>query len=495
MSQAEETLGKGIDLCERSRLADIKYAMHHLLARLLFKKSPKAALKATEKLIKEVEALQFTHWMYAFRFLRVCFGLQASGPSETAAMLKHLAVISSTADTQRHVSVQISAATLEAVVHLRSATPDAVELAQRAMASARTHQLGAEMKGMPQVRAVLEILDLSCSLVLYDPKQTPEKMSQMHASLDPAARETGWSDNGSFSIPMLPSTNTELSLDTAGIMKTAADGMATLNLRWMTKNDIYVVGYLLSGITYLHKDEHLKASSFLREVGRTPDVWNLHGCSADACSAQGLKLNEKSAQLQHQTQSLSDRTIADDVHTTLDTIARTLLVFDLCVRFDWDEARKAIDQIRSKLSAGSHALTDETSRTLLYLDAMCKQAQGDLEGALHAYQSTALAFEPDTKAKHFEKDFRVLSALNSIMILRTLGSEGVEKADTLHAAVEPYCANHENKSFSAAYYVTKAMGRDYKVTVVKTKQYLHSVSHDGTSPPPSALTDPPCARP
>lgn len=240
--------------------------MHHLLTRLTFKNSPKAALKATEKLIEEVGALRLLHWTYAFRLLRVCFGMQVPNHSETPAMLKHLTAISSIAEEQRHIPMQITLATIEAMVYLRSGTPDAVDLAQRAMASARTHQLAAEIESMPQIRAMLDCLDLACSLINFDPNHTLEKMSQMHASMDPATRQSGWSKNGSFAIPMLPSTSSDLELDTCGIMQTTTHGMASLNLRWMSQSGIYVIGYLLSGITYMHKDEEGKARSFLREV-------------------------------------------------------------------------------------------------------------------------------------------------------------------------------------------------------------------------------------
>ena len=240
--------------------------MHHLLVRLLFKNSPKAALKATEKLIEEVEALQLLHWVYAFRFLRVCFGWQLPSPSEHTAMLKQLNAISATAGEHRHISVKTTAATVEAMVHIRSGTPDAVDLAQRAMATARTHQLGPEMERMPQIRALLDCLDLSCSLLSYDPKQTPAKMSQMHNRMDPATRQPGWTKEGTVHINMLPSANTELERDTLGIMRTSEDGMASLCLRWMSQSGIYVIGYLLSGITYMHINEDQKSAGFLQEV-------------------------------------------------------------------------------------------------------------------------------------------------------------------------------------------------------------------------------------
>lgn len=54
--EAETTLSKGIGLCERNHYFDIKYAMQHLLAQLMAKKNPKAAMKALDGNICEAEA-------------------------------------------------------------------------------------------------------------------------------------------------------------------------------------------------------------------------------------------------------------------------------------------------------------------------------------------------------------------------------------------------------------------------------------------------------
>jgi hypothetical protein len=45
-----------ITLCERNKLLDLKYSMHHLFAQVLFKTKPKAALKSLDSLIPNVEA-------------------------------------------------------------------------------------------------------------------------------------------------------------------------------------------------------------------------------------------------------------------------------------------------------------------------------------------------------------------------------------------------------------------------------------------------------
>lgn len=53
---AELVLTKGVTLCDRNKLLDLKYGSQHLLARVLFETQPRAALKSLDKYIQDVEA-------------------------------------------------------------------------------------------------------------------------------------------------------------------------------------------------------------------------------------------------------------------------------------------------------------------------------------------------------------------------------------------------------------------------------------------------------
>lgn len=246
--------------------------MQHLSVRLTYKTHPKAALKATDKLIQEVEKLRRLHWAYAFRILRVCLGKQLHGPSDTAAGLQNLTEMAATADKYGHIAVKIVAATMEALIYLGSDAIDAVDLAQRAIAWARTYQLSPQLQGMPQIRILLDCLDLSCSFADGKHDEINAKMEQMHRTMDPASHEPGWSKDGTVSIEMFSIANTDLELDTGGLMRTASNGLVALNLRWTNQNEIYVVGYLLSGIAQLYQVQAGKAESYLHEVRPIPDL-------------------------------------------------------------------------------------------------------------------------------------------------------------------------------------------------------------------------------
>lgn len=448
--EAEEVLSKGVALCERSRLSDLKYAMHHLLVRVTFKTRRKAALKAIDKLVHEVEALKLVNWVYTFRFLRVSLSLQAENQSDAAAVLKYLTAIATAAEEARHISVQIIAAVLEAIVHIRSGSADAVELAQRAMASARTHQLGTEMQQMPQARALLDCLDLACHLIQFNSEQVSTKVQQMQNNLDTMTREAGWHKDGSMTVDLTPSNNDDLEKDTCGIMRRWGHGNAALVFRWIPKTQLYALGYLLSGIANMYKNSG-QAEKYLDE---------------------GLKLTKHTPE--PIAQSLTAATESLDRRAAIGTAMHLHRIFAYCGRYDWVAAQKAIREMRKEYSQSGLGIDDGTARTLLYLEALCRHGLGELQAALEFYSSPNLIFEPNMKTKIAEKDLRTLATLNSIFILRLLGVEQSVKAESLLAGVETYCTDHTNKAIKAVYYIVRATAQGSNNAIIKTKQYLQA---------------------
>ena len=449
--EAEEVLSKGITLCERSRLPDLKYAMHHLLSRVMFKSNPKAALKAVDRIVQEVQALNLVQWVYCFRFLRLSLGLEVGGQS--SASFNHLAEIATAAEEQRHISVQILAAVLEAIVHLRSGPDDAVDLAQRSMAAARRHQLGSEMQQMPQIRALLDCLDLMCNLVQFNPDQAVAKMDQMHKNLDTATRDAGWSKDGAIHVELMPSANTELEQDTCGIMKRTSAGQAAVAFRWITNSEMYALGFLLSGLAAMHKNStDGKAEQYLGE---------------------GLKLSNSSAIAL--PQSLVASTAIIERLWSMSVGLRLHMIYAWCGRSDWLTTGKVIKDIREEFAQRGSEIDESTARILLYLEGMCRQGLGELQAALELYESPALIFEADSKVTGAEKDIRVLATLNSILIWRTRSTEGSTKADSLLSAVESHCLKHSNRSMAAACHMLKATSQASNGVIIKTKQYLQAV--------------------
>ncbi|KAH9837516.1 Cohesin loading factor [Teratosphaeria destructans] len=448
--KAEEILTKGIAVCDRSRLVDQKYAMHHLLIRIWAKSSPKAAMKAAEKLIAEVEAMQSVQWLYAFRFLRVSLSVQSGGQTETANALRHLTAISTTADNFRHVSVQIVAASLEALVHIISPAPDALDYAERALAAARTHQLSPEMQFMPQVKAFIDCLDLACVLVACKFDQIDGKMAQMDKSWDTGAKHASWRHDGVLFVPLDGEGRPDLETDTGGVLKASANNGMMLALQWLPRHDRYSLRYLLNGIAQMHKAAH----------DEKPTIWLKEGLKTIGLASDA------------HSQSFAAHAASAEWQSVMRALIHLQLAFAHCARSEWMDAQKVLETIRLNTTFG-----DNFSNALVtYLQATCNQALGNLQGAITLYQSPQLTYAADSKCPNALKDLKVLATLNTISILH---KGGPEETPAMIARVEQHCIKHSNPSFRSAYNLVKAAAQPQSGnTILKTKQYLQSATQN-----------------
>lgn len=449
ITEAGEILSKGIVLCERNRLPEVKYAMHYLQIRVMSRTSPKAAMKTIDKVIPEVEALRLVHWMFAFRFLRVSLSAQTESQVDIAAMLKHLGTISATAEKLGHTAVRIVAATMEAMMHLRSNGTEATELAQRALAAARTHQLGQYMKRMPQIRALLDCLDVTCAILQFSPDQIGAKIQQMQANMDAASRDSGWRKDGSFLVPLGVAATDDIGVDTGGVMLNSKDGEAVLAFSWLTNSQLYALGYLLSGVASMHKDsgDH-KATLFLGE---------------------GRKLSEAAPDAF--VLSLAASTSRVEWQTSTSITFRLQLVFAYCGRSEWASGLQELRELREDITDINEPTDASNHAAMTYLEAVCKQGLGDAEAALMLYSAPELTFHSSSKETDALRDMQALATLNSILILRAMSQR--QQADSLLTTIEPYCLTHSNKALIAAYYIVKSTAEATNA-IIKRKQYLQS---------------------
>jgi hypothetical protein len=447
----EEVLSKGISFCERNRLTDTKYAMHHLLVRVMYKTNPTAAIKTLEKLTQEVETMGLVSWIYALRFLRVSLSLQSAGSSDISAMLRHLAAMSEHADTHQHIGVQVAAATLDAMVHLQSGETAAVEMASRSLAAARTHQLDPVMDEIPQIRATMDLLDLSCAFMQsVPPEQTIQRINQFHQTLDAKVRATGWTADGSFSLPLGIQSNGDVEADTGGIFRRNSTGGIALSFMWFTRSQLYMVGYMLGGISMMPKNgEDRKTEAYLTEGIK------LNRPTLDA-SAMSIKAVESQNDLQQ--------------HTAV-TI-KLLQIFAFLGRAAWKQASQAIEALRTGLERNPQYQDEYTTCAILYLSGVCKHAIGEEVAALALYQSPELLMQPSVhKTITPVKDLQALAGLNSVLILRFLPQDP-RIAEKCLADLGPYCESNPNKGIQSAYHLLRAHDPDPSMTIIKVKQCI-----------------------
>jgi hypothetical protein len=141
---------------------------------------------------------------------------------------------------------------------------ESVEHAQRAIASARSYQLSNSLQNLAQVWALLDCIDLACSLLQYNPDQASVKAKTMQQLLDELLEHSSWRDDDLFLVPVetRPSSLTD---STHGIFE-RADGKDHLIFSWMHKRDLYCLGFLLSGIAGQFKSGNdLKTKTYIDE--------------------------------------------------------------------------------------------------------------------------------------------------------------------------------------------------------------------------------------
>lgn len=165
------------------------------------------------------------------------------------------------------MGVFVVASVIEALAYLQySPGTDSLEQVQRALATARSRQLDSEIRDIPQISTLIQIIDISCSLLEYDIDNSAEKLQEMQSLMDEKLNDPHWQNDGSFSIPLNGNTSGPSSVENGDILRTE-NGSLVLTLSWLPEHDLYTLCYFLSSITLSAKNAHngRKAEKFLDE--------------------------------------------------------------------------------------------------------------------------------------------------------------------------------------------------------------------------------------
>ena len=194
-----------------------------------------------------------------------------STPQESLAAISHLKVISTLATNHRDMTVAATASAMEAIAHLhRANTKESIEQAQRALAAARSSQLDPASQRVPQLASIMHFIDICCSLGNIDPSQAIVKLKAMQQMFDSSSQDENWSNDGLISIPVSHETAKAFQSSglSAGVLHLDSTNKLNVLINWLPKEEIYAVGYLLSGAVVVHKnamDGH-KAEQYLNEA-------------------------------------------------------------------------------------------------------------------------------------------------------------------------------------------------------------------------------------
>ncbi|RAH42941.1 uncharacterized protein BO95DRAFT_455411 [Aspergillus brunneoviolaceus CBS 621.78] len=472
--EAETALSKGIDLCERNRMLDLKYSMQHLLARMLHKTNPKASMKAVDGMIQDVEAYRHSAWEYAFRFLRASLSLSSHAHQDSVSALQHLHKIASMAHRNGDKAVSAMSAIIEALAHLQQGTgSDAIEQAQRAVAAARSHQLNDDLRHIPQLTTLVQIVDICCSLLDYDVNQSSQKLKVMQDMMDERLNDSNWRDDGSFSIPLSGKSAGPSSIDTGDILQVQS-GTLLLSFNWLPQHDLYALCYFLSSITLSCKNSYdgRKAEKFLQE---------------------GIRMVKGSFKApQEITESVVNANRRVEWRRTLYCSLLVQQVFLACGRTDWDLATKTLHELRQE-ALGLGGQLPETIKCMMdYASGAIAQATGDLDAALQVFQSTTLSLHSSstTTSKGARNDPRrdlaILSALNTVLILSEPSHPSHHQLPAILATVEPFCTSSPSKYIQAAYYLVCATVQTE--STIQTKQHLQQALQSATAISNSQIT-------
>ncbi|KAJ5613100.1 hypothetical protein N7510_006294 [Penicillium lagena] len=463
--EAETALSKGIDLCERNRMLDLKYSMQHLLARMLHKKNPKTSLKAVDGMIQDVEAYRHAAWEYAFRFLRVTLSLSSPAHQDFVQALQHLHKIAAMASRNGDKAVSAMAAVIEALAHLQQGTSsDSIEQAQRAVAVARSHQLNDELRHVPQLTTIVQMVDICCSLLEYDVNQSAQKLKAMQTLMDEALSDTtNWSSDGSFSIPLSGKSAGPSSMDTGDILQ-VHNGTLLLSFNWLPQHDLYTLCYFISSITLSAKNSY-------------------DGRKAEKYLDEGLRMVQGGFKVpQEISESMVTANRRVEWRQALHCNFLLQRIFLACARTDWDLASQTLNNLRQLAHELGTRLPDNVECLMEYAAGTIAQATGDIKAALAIFQSPSLSLSPSfskTARNDPRRDAGILAALNTVLIIRDPTHPSHHHLPNVLSTLESFCQGSSNKYIQAAYYLICATV--HTDSTIQTKQFLQHALQSATA--------------
>ncbi|EEQ30342.1 75k gamma secalin [Microsporum canis CBS 113480] len=467
-TKAETILSKGIDLCERNRMFDLKYGMQQLLCRILAKSNPKAAMKTVDGVIRDIEAYRHTGWEYVFRLLRASISLSQPPHQDLVGALHNLQKTSSLATSCGDKAVSVIAAVLEALIYLQQSTStDSIEHAQRAIATARSRQLDPEVHSIPQLSSVIQMIDICCSILEYDINQSSQKLKGMQTSMDQDIHNPKWKDDGSFALPLSART-----IESASPREHRNDGHTfELTMNWLPEHDLYALCYFLSSITLSAKnsqDGH-KAEKYLQE--------GLGMMKASLSSPQGISESLMSSSAR--------------IHWRRNLYCNMLLqqVFLYCSRTEWRTASKTLKEVRSTLAELGESANDDIKCLAEYARGIIYQATGDTGAAMAIYRQPMFSLAQSTNKtsrSNPHRDTSILANLNIVLLLRDPSKADHPLASETLSIVGPHCQSSPNKYIRAAYSLISATV--HTDSTIQTKRDLHQALQAATAIQNSQIT-------
>lgn len=442
-TEIDEILSKGISLCARCRLQDMRYSMLHLQARYQFKTNHRAAYKALDKHISEAETFQHIAWIYAFRFLKVSLLLQSPDRVEAIPALQQLHAILPHAEKRGDTAIAFACNALEAMVHMRSSAQDRLGEAQRAIAAARSLQLTMSAKQLGSFGTLFSVIDLACCVHQNAPDNA-KSTALIQATADENDNSLG-TENGVFTV-LLDRTAGNLTTDTGGIFTRNAEGLTELVFAWLPREDVKALCF---HICALDQSVHEKAFQLVQESrSRTKD-------SLRKQSLYGLPISTACVQTQWRK--------------VLEWHATFALGLIATHREEQSTAKDALNTLTRRVLRAPCADQPQYAKSLSYLEAIIDQTNGQFNAALATYSSASFAVATKTTAPSMTSDIGILAALNRLLIARDPAHPDHQNVGVLLTQLRSACEDHPSQYIRMAYGLVNALSTlDPSINRLKT---------------------------
>lgn len=431
-TEIEEILSKGVSLCGRCRLQDLRYSMLHLQARYQFQTNRRAAFKALDKNISEAETFQQIAWVYAFRFLKVSLLLQGTDRIETTPALQQLHAIDSHAAKRGDTAVSFACNALEAMVHLRSSAQDHLTEVQRAIAQARSLQLTMSTERQGTFGTFFSVVDLACGVHQNNP-DSAKSTALVQATADENDNGLG-TENGVFTVKLDRTSGGTLTTDTGGIFRKNAEGRDELVFTWLPREDIKALCFHMCA---LDQNVHEKSLQLAKEAQSR--------CRDSMRRESTYALSISTACLQTQWRKILDWHAA----FTLGLIAAH--------REDQETVREVLGSLTRRVAFAPYAKQQIYTQSLSYLEAVVDQMNGRFDAALATYSASTFAVPDKNHASTLIGELGILAALNRLLVARDPAHADYENMDALLTQLSAACEDHASQYVRMAYTLVNAL--------------------------------------
>ncbi|CAJ0554095.1 Ff.00g126070.m01.CDS01 [Fusarium sp. VM40] len=456
--EAETAITKGISLCEKNGLADLKYCMHYIRLKLLFQRNHKAALNATDRQIADCETYKHPHWVYAFRLLKTSFYMEL-GQTADASALENIRSIQVTANSRGDNALSVFASILEGLTLLKASKDGNLEKVQACIAQVAKFQHDDSVAIM-QLDILTLLLDLVSSINHAGLELTLQKLKLVQDRMDACG---DWhSVKSDFLIPVKkqPSTGHTISSDTAGIIRSGEGAPVDfLVMSFMTRMELASLLFTFTGLVNMHKSSAhgRRTAEFLHEGVRVLETWDK--TTAGIRYGPSISLQEAIAQREWRLEAQSYLTI--------------LLGLYAASHCQWDSVKQFMEKLQTPLTSSIQGILRLLA---VYLSGVFHQGTGDLRAAMEIFQSPLFDLnQRGTGVKAAHRELAMLAGLNRLWIMQHPTQRDDRETLDLIEQLNPLCANHHNADLRTAWHnVLAAVVTDPPQQLNHQKQHIQA---------------------